>query len=112
MTSTLATNKGLTMKKTVSFSDFQSEFNDSQYKGNFTYEGLKALFDYLEELEQDTGEEIELDIVAIACDYEEYSSFEEFKENYSDDSIESIADLRYHTTVIMIDDESFIIQQF
>ena len=33
-----------------------------------------ALADYLQELENDTGEEQELDVVAIRCDFSEYSS--------------------------------------
>lgn len=36
--------------------------------------GAYALVEYLEQLEEDTGETIEFDIVAIRCDYSEYSS--------------------------------------
>ena len=38
---------------------------------NFSYEGLSVLFDYFEELENDIGEQIELDVIAICCDYSE-----------------------------------------
>jgi hypothetical protein len=55
-----------TMKKTISVYAFREEFQDSQYKDNFTYEGLATLFDILEQYEQDTEQEQELDIVAIA----------------------------------------------
>jgi len=34
-------------------------------KTNFSYEGLEILFEYLEELEESTGEEIELDVIAL-----------------------------------------------
>jgi hypothetical protein len=37
-------------------------------------DGARALVEHLEELEEDTGEEIEFDAVAIRCDYSEYSS--------------------------------------
>ena len=56
----------------VSFTRFCDSFSDT-YKNNFTYEGKRALFDYLEQLSQDTGENIELDTVAICCEYTEYS---------------------------------------
>ena len=37
----------------------------------FTYEGLEQLFEHLEQLEADTGEELELDVIALCCDYSE-----------------------------------------
>lgn len=39
---------------------------------NFSFKGKKALFDYLEQYEEGTGQEIELDIVALCCEYTEY----------------------------------------
>lgn len=36
--------------------------------------GAYAIADYLQELENDTGEEQELDVVGIRCDFSEYSS--------------------------------------
>ena len=36
--------------------------------------GAYALAEYLEEMEKDTGEEMELDVVAIRCYFSEYSS--------------------------------------
>jgi hypothetical protein len=59
------------MKTTVSRYDFERAFVDADRKDNFTYEGLAVLFDYLEELEASTGEEIELDVIAICCEYNE-----------------------------------------
>lgn len=38
---------------------------------NFTYQGLKILFDYLKDLSEDTGEDIELDVIALCCEYAE-----------------------------------------
>ena len=52
------------MKQSVSLCEFESAFRGSQYENNFSYEGLKALYTYLDELEEETGEELELDIVA------------------------------------------------
>lgn len=46
---------------------------NDKYAG-WTYHGARALVEHLEELEEETGEPIELDVVAIRCDYSEYSS--------------------------------------
>jgi hypothetical protein len=73
------------MKQTnLSFGDFCDSFSES-YKNNFTYHGKKALYDYLIQYEEDTGTEIELDIVAFCCDYNEYSGIDEYIQNYNTD---------------------------
>ena len=78
---------------------------------NFSYEGLHALFDYLEELSYDIGEPIEFDPISICCDFREYESFKQLQEDY--DNIIDFADLEEHTTVIRLEDsDGFIIQQF
>ena len=41
---------------------------------NWSYNGAHALIEHLEQLEEDTGAEIEFDAVAIRCDYSEYES--------------------------------------
>jgi hypothetical protein len=97
------------MKQTVNFSTFTDAFQIR--KDNFTYAGKRALFDYLESLEEDTGEEIELDVIALCCDYTEYENLAAFQADYSD-SYETIEDIEKETTVIRIDDTSFIIQAF
>jgi hypothetical protein len=49
---------------------------------NWSYAGAHALADYLEEMEEDTGEEIEFDVVAIRCDYSEYESLAKWADKY------------------------------
>lgn len=61
------------MKTTVDFSLFCNSFSDA-YNNNFSFEGKRALFDYLSMVERDTKEELELDIVALCCEYTEYDS--------------------------------------
>jgi hypothetical protein len=63
------------MKTTVSFNDFVDAFQRYARYDSFGYEGLRIIFDYLEEYEESTGEEIEMDVIAICCDYtlEHYS---------------------------------------
>lgn len=59
------------MKQTVYFDDFRRAFEDAGRGNQFSLAGLEVLFDYLEQYEIDTGEEVELDVIALCCDYEE-----------------------------------------
>ena len=72
------------MKQTINLYDFRQAFVDMDRKTNFSYEGLELLFNHLEALEEDTGEEIELDVVAICCDFSENTP-DEIADNYSID---------------------------
>lgn len=49
---------------------------------SFSYAGAHALAEYLEQLESDTGEEMEFDRVAIRCDFAEWTSLVEWAEDY------------------------------
>jgi len=69
------------MKKTISFYEFQNEFQDCR-PDNFSYDGLKALFDYLEDYAENCDIEIELDVIAICCEFSEYDSAMEAAKNY------------------------------
>ena len=89
------------------FIDTFQKFRPNQ----FTYEGLTALFEYLEEFEDATGEEIELDVIGLCCDYCEYDNLKEFQDEYGKE-YETMEDIENQTMVIPIDEESFIIQQF
>ena len=97
--------------KSVSFYDFVKEFEEFGREGQFSYEGKKALFEYLNELAEDMGEPIELDIIGICCDFTEYESLEEFNHDYQLD-LNNIDDINYYTIVIRIDEDRFIIQDF
>ena len=48
----------------------------------WSYNGSLALAEYLEEYEESTGEELELDVCSIRCDFGEYSSLREFADEY------------------------------
>jgi hypothetical protein len=78
----------------------------------FSYEGLIALFDYLEILEDDIGEPIELDVISLCCEYSEYENLKEFQDDYGDE-YESLESIYNRTALIQVEDtERFIIQQF
>jgi hypothetical protein len=99
------------MIQTINKSEFTSAFHKAGRGNQFSYEGLIALYDYLEQYEDDTGESMELDVIALCCEYAEYESLAEFQEDYSED-YHSIENIEHATQLIMIDDTSFIIQQF
>ena len=61
------------MYQTISIYDFETAFNKAGRKDQFSYEGKNMLFDYLEAYEDDTGQKLELDVIALCCDYEESS---------------------------------------
>jgi predicted ArsR family transcriptional regulator len=68
------------MKQTINLYKFQNEF-DKIRPDSFSYEGLSALFEYLEQWEEDTGEELELDVIAICCDFNQ-DTWENIAQNY------------------------------
>lgn len=69
--------------QTVNLYQFREAFR-SYKRENFSYEGLEVLFNYLEEYSDSTGEPVELDVIALCCDYEE-SSIEEIISYHSID---------------------------
>ena len=76
------------MKQTVdNASQFRDAFRAMGRHDQFSYEGMELLFDHLEECDPD----MELDVIAICCDYSEDSP-EDIVESYGiesdDDEIE------------------------
>ena len=69
------------MKQNVSEYDFIDGFMKIR-PDNFSRNGLQCLYDYIIELEDDIGEEIEFDVIAICCDFTEYKDFNEIQEAY------------------------------
>tara|TARA_R100000687_G_C6428483_1_gene154493 strand:+ start:577 stop:981 length:405 start_codon:yes stop_codon:yes gene_type:complete len=65
----------------VSETDFIDAFQAIR-PHNFTYNGLKTLYAYLEDLSDDIGEEFKLDVIGICCDFEEYKNWAEFEDIY------------------------------
>lgn len=57
------------MKQSVTFSGFVDAFRAYDRYDQFGYKALRVIFDYLEQYEQDCNEELELDVIAICCDY-------------------------------------------
>jgi hypothetical protein len=99
------------MKQTVHFEDFHNAFKSSR-PNQFSYQGLKTLYENLTQYEEDCGQELDLDVIALCCDYSEYKSLKDFQENYNND-YNSIEDIENNTTVYQIPNSSgFIVQNF
>jgi len=61
------------MKKTLSTYEIADTLFADENAG-WSRKGAFALAEYFEEYEEDTGEEMELDVVAVRCDFSEYDS--------------------------------------
>lgn len=106
------------MKQTINFTDFRDAFKAHDRMENFSYEGAALLFEWLEQYEDETGEELELDVIALCCDYNE-DTVQDIIENYSIDSSSCEDDaevtrcvidyLNTHTIVIGCTDEGTIV---
>lgn len=59
------------MKKTISREDFHEAFKDAGRGNRFSGTALDALFDYMEKLEMECGEQYELDVDGLCLDYSE-----------------------------------------
>jgi hypothetical protein len=100
------------MKQTVTETMFIDAFQAIRPE-NFSLEGLRALFAHIEELET-MGEEMELDVIALCCDFEEYPdalTVADVMDWGFDSEEEAFARLQSETTVIDFDG-GIIIENF
>ena len=108
------------MKQTMTTSAIAHALVEDE-NANWSFAGAMALAEYLEQIEEDTGEEMEFDRVAIRCDFSEYANATEAAGNYDfeqdedadEDETEAAAleYLRDKTTVIEFSG-GIIIQDF
>jgi hypothetical protein len=69
------------MKITLSTNEIADYLKRDENAG-WSWAGAKALAEHLEQFEQDSGEEVELDVVAIRCDYSEHGGLQDWSEGY------------------------------
>lgn len=69
------------MIQTVTEQDFIRAFDDMNRSENFTRPARRALFEYLEDLADDVGEQYELDVIALCCEWGEYTA-DELRDEY------------------------------
>jgi len=69
------------MKMTLSTYQIADALKNDTCAG-WSYNGSLALAEHLEEYEESTGEEIELDVCAIRCDFSEWDSLQDWAHDY------------------------------
>lgn len=116
------------MKQTIRFYQFADAFRTMNREENFSPGALRALFDYLEQSEEESGDEVELDVIALCCDYAE-SDVETIAQDYRIDlsevaelededekeerTMEIVMDyLHEHTMAIELDNGNVLYQNF
>jgi predicted ArsR family transcriptional regulator len=70
------------MKTSLSVYDFRDAFHKAGRGEQFSYDGLGILFEYIEEVEDSCGEEFELDVIGLCCDFAE-SDWQTIASDYS-----------------------------
>ena len=103
------------MKQTITENHFIDDFRKIR-PSNFSYEGLKALYEYLTELEGDGGQQLEFDPIAYCCEFTEYEDIKDFQRQHGhpDDHPTkqyTIEEIRYFTQVIEVPNSKRIIVQ-
>lgn len=97
------------------FSQFRDAFVQMDRGNQFSPMALRALFQHLEDYEEMTGSQVELDVIALCCDYVE-STFDEVRQSYSleDMSDEDVAEYICENTsyVGMVGIDSIVFAQF
>ena len=107
--------------QTLNVYQFRDAFMASSRKDQFSYEALGAIFDYLEEYSDSTGEPVELDIIAICCEWVEMT-WQDIATEYGvdlsmcDDDDERMGEVETylcnHTAFTEVDNGRFVFQQF
>lgn len=101
--------------------EFERAFKKAGRGDQFTYEGLSALYAYLDELSDECGEDLELDVVELCCEYTEYerpsnSELEDWEgeddmrdgEDYADD-VDTAEHHGFDYDDIVVSEGSFVI---
>jgi len=95
------------MKQTIDIHEFKRQFKQTR-PDSFSERALDKLFNYFEEIEDETGEQFELDVIAICCEFSE-DQLDDVLKSYN---LESIDDLLEETMAIEIDDSTIVYQNY
>jgi len=102
------------MFSTITQSQFIDAFRAHGRQDQFSYNALVALFAHMQDMEEQTGEELQLDVIALCCEYAEYEDIEEYNADY--DKAETMEDIEGRATVSALiyigRGDAFLIQQY
>ena len=93
------------MKITLGTNQAVNMLTDDKH-ASWSQEGAEVIVQYLEEIEEATGDEIEFDVVAIRCDYVEYDNLEDLVGDYP-----NLADKEEDEILEWLQDEGMLIGQ-
>lgn len=104
------------MIQTINLSQFRDAFHQMGRGDQFSYEALKLIYEYFEELDPD----FDLDVIAICCDFEELATEDIIRQygidcdDIEDDELDDhvLEYLQDHTSVIGQTDLGFVYQSF
>lgn len=102
------------MKQTITEYQFIEAFRHAGRESQFSVPARRALFAHLEEFEEESGKELELDPIAICCEFAEYPSAIEAAKVYGSEFNEesrALEWLREQTPVVEFEG-GIVIQQF
>ena len=91
------------MYQHVNFNDFRSAFRLFGRETQFSRMAMLGLFQHLERVEEDTGTPIQLDVIALCCEYSEHDSASEAAQAYGktfDSEAEALEWLEDNTEVV------------
>lgn len=89
--------------QTLTKSQFHNAFRHMGCTDNFSYNGLNALYDYLDE-----QEEYELDVIGLCCEFTESSITDALKATGCAD----LCELQNTTLVLEVDSDTIIYQNY
>jgi hypothetical protein len=93
------------IKLTMNIWDFKKVMREMDtYANNFTDKGLELLFEYLDDL----GGDIDMDAIAICCDWTEYENIEAAEKEYLLDG----EDLEDNTIVLKGDSDIVVVRDY
>ena len=92
------------MKRNVTFTDFERAFVDFGRDKSWSIDGLAMVYDEITDFEADTGEEVELDVIAIDCEFCEYKTLKDALEDYDIDYLDSEGDFESTEVDCFVDD--------
>lgn len=87
---------------------FKEAFREMDRMDNFSYQGLDALYEYLEDCSEATGENVELDVVGLCCDFNE-ETYQDIAENHSIDVADHDDDETKEAVVNYLEDRTCIV---
>lgn len=81
----------------------------------FSYSGFDALYNYLDDLSDDIGEDFKVDVIALCCDFTEYESYEDLYNEYSysyNEESESWDDINQNDFIEWLNDNTTVIEAY